>query len=110
MEGGGYEITITVVIKFITIIIVIVTIISKPSSLKESVADEDVVRLRGLGAQQPVGDPKLPTQYCTQLYCYTQLNIVSNIIVLYNLLHCNIVTISNICLVVSSWRRLEPQQ
>ena len=46
MEGGGYEITITVVIKFITI--VIVTIISKPSSLKESVADEDVVRLRGL--------------------------------------------------------------
>ena len=107
MEGGGYEITITVVIKFITI--VIVTIISKPSSLKESVADEDVVRLRGLGAQQPVGDPKLPTQYCTQLYCYTKLNIVSNIIVLYNLLHCNIVTISNICLVVSSWRRLEPQ-
>ena len=48
MEGGGYEITITVVIKSITIIIVIVTIISKPSSLKESVADEDVVRLRGL--------------------------------------------------------------
>ena len=47
MEVGGYEITITVVIKFITIIIVIVTIISKPSSLKESVADEDVVRLRG---------------------------------------------------------------
>ena len=72
MEGGGYEITITVVIKFITIIIVIVIVISKPSSLKESVADEDVVRLRGLGAQQPVGDPKLPTQYCTQLYCYTQ--------------------------------------
>ena len=48
MEGGGYEITITVVINFTTIIIVIVTIISKPSSLKESVADEDVVRLRGL--------------------------------------------------------------
>ena len=46
MEVGGYEIT--VVIKSITIIIVIVTIISKPSSLKESVADEDVVRLRGL--------------------------------------------------------------
>ena len=48
MEGGGYEIAITIVIKIITIIIVIVTIISKPSSLKESVADEDVVRLRGL--------------------------------------------------------------